>query len=180
MRYRELINEDQPRRIKDAGVLPWIEAAYARPDADELFLHGSNNAFDRFKQPNTDWGQLIFATKLTKEYHVPGAALQAEYYGRHLYLLKIGDRKMFSPRNDERAMQIFKDALESNSEKIWDIENKIKYGRIDYQDTHIVVPPAVAAGYNFFRIYEIAMKGDSYGSTSPDMMHIVDRYSSPS
>jgi hypothetical protein len=175
-----LLTEDQPARLHDPDILPWLEAAHARPDAGELYLHGSNRLFDHFNQPDLQIGQLIFSTKLVERYRsldYKRQAFQAEYYGRNLYLLKISYQKLFNPhpRTDQQAAAIFAEAIKGQ----WDYENKVRYGRFDYQDAHLVVPPAVAAGYDFFRIYEVAAQYESYGAAYADMIEIADRYESP-
>ena len=48
------IIEDQPRRDTDPKVIDWINACYARPDVDQLYLHGSNKLFTHFHDPNLD------------------------------------------------------------------------------------------------------------------------------
>ena len=57
-----------------------------------------------------------------------------------------------------------------------DRDSKLKSGRLDYQDTYLVVPPAVEAGYDRFRIYEMSIQGDSHAVAYPEMIEIVDRY----
>lgn len=34
----------------------------------------------------------------------------------------------------------------------WDYERKIEYGRLDYQDLHIIVPVAIEHGFDMFRV----------------------------
>jgi hypothetical protein len=154
----------------------WLQQAYARDDVDELYLHGSDHVFDHFVDPKIDYGRLIFATKLVEQYEhrdVARVGLQAEHYGRNHYLIKIHPQKRFNPyKSDPVAQEIFAAAVADT----WDAENKIKYGRFDYQDAHLVIPPAVAAGYDFFRIYEMAAQGSSYGSAFANMIEIVDRH----
>lgn len=170
--------EGQPRRSTDPGVVEWLNMAYERPDAEELYLHGSDHSFERFRQPNLGYGHLIFFSKLIEPNEFRSATKQAEYYGDHLYLAKLHNRKAFNPYRDPHARRIFADALveDIDGSKVWDYERKIEWGRLDYQDLYLVVPPAVAAGYNFFTVYEIAMRGNSYAVTDPNMVEIVDRY----
>ena len=170
----ETILEDQPRRDSDPNVAPWLDAAYARPDAKELYLHGSDHTFDQFKQPKLEHGHLIFFSKLIDGHHNKARPVQAEYYGHTLYLCKLHGLKPFKPypQIDPQAAAILKDALQTQ----WDYENKVKMGRLDYQDCYEVIPPAVEAGYNFFTIYEISIHGNSYAVTDPSMIDIVGRY----
>lgn len=173
-----LLCEDFPRRETDPEALAWINAALARPDAKELYLHGTNAVFDHFVDPDTSIGRLIFSSKLIEPFsrRGPNEALQAEYYGRNLLLLKVRPTKPFNPnpKADPVAHKILADAVA----ECWDADNKIRYGRFDYQDAHLVVPAAVAAGYDFFRVFEQSIMGDSYGSAYASMIEIVDRYPS--
>lgn len=171
--YWQEITEGQPRRNTDPAVAIWLKSAYARPDANKLYLHGSNQRFEQFRDP-AYVGNLIHFTKLLGENWAAGAPLQAEYYGANLYLVTIHAKKPFRPYSDPQAKAILADGLRRN--KVWDYEQKIKYGRLDYQDQHEVVPQAVAAGYDLFRIYECSIQGDSIGVTRGDMITIVDRY----
>jgi hypothetical protein len=164
--------EDQPRRLHDPGVAAWLDKAYASPNADRLYLHGSNHRFDRFADPNVENGHLIHFTKLTKENWPPGAALQAEYYGANLYLVTIHARKPFRPLNDPAAKAILQQTLEG----AWNSDYKVRWGCFDYQDQYRVIPVAAAAGYDLFRIHECSVQGDSIGVTKGDMITIVDRY----
>ena len=175
-----IINEGHPRRETDAGVVAWLKAAYDRPDAKDLYLHGSDMAFERFHQPKLEYGHLIFFSKLVDWNESNDRVLQAEYYGHHLYLAKLHNRHAFNPLNDPKAHAIFDEALTNDIKgvqwKQWDYETKMQWGRLDYQDLHLVVPQAVAAGYNFFTVYEVSMRGNSYAVTDPAMVEIVARY----
>ncbi len=178
MRWKQIITEDQPRRKHDESITKWIAAAKARPDADELYIHGSRHLFSHFTDPDTSIGKLIFASKLTKESHprYQDEAYQAEYYGPYLYLAKIHFKKMFRPYSDPKSKEIMTAALfHQKDSPVWDFEEKIKWGRLDYQDLHLVVPPAVAAGYDLFRVYEVSISGESYGAIKGSMIEIVDR-----
>jgi len=172
MLINEILNEGSPRRSYDHTVEAWIDAVMARPDANQLYLHGSNHLFERFADPkNPKAGTLLHFTKLTGENRLPGTILQAEYYGKYLYLVKLHYHKPFRPYVDPVAKDIMKTALIG----VWDYDEKIKWGRLDYQDQHLVVPIAVTAGYDFFRIYEVSIQGDSCGVPRGDMVEIVDR-----
>jgi len=164
--------EAHPRRHGDPAIVEWIEAAYARPDADRLYLHGSDHRFERFADPNTDYGHLIHFTKLTGENWHRGSPLQAEYYGAILYLVTIHARKPFRPLNDPDAKAILAETLHG----AWNYEDKVRWGCFDYQDQYRVIPTAVAAGYDLFRVHECSVGGDSIGITSGGMVTIVDRY----
>ena len=172
------IFEGHPGRETDSQVVEWLKAAYQRPDVKDLYLHGSDTAFEKFKQPNLDYGHLIFFSKLVDWNQAK--VLQAEYYGHHLYLAKLHNRHSFNPYSDPKARAILDDALTNDIKgvvsKQWDYETKMQWGRLDYQDLHLVVPKAVAAGYNFFTVYEVSMSGNSYAVTDPAMVEIVARY----
>ena len=118
------------------------------------------------------YGHLIHFTKLTGENWTKGKPLQAEYYGSHLYLVKLHFKKMFRPYSDPVAREIERENLKGQ----YDYEEKVKRGRLDYQDQHLVVPPAVAAGYDCFRIYEVSVRGDSFGVIKSNMVEIVNIY----
>jgi hypothetical protein len=171
MRFIEIF-EDQPRRHSDPTVEPWLKQAMQRPDAKQLYLHGSQKRFEVFNQPTTAYGHLIFGTKLIDEWR-HDKILQAEYYGGYLYLVKFHFKNLFNPYSDPVAKRILTDALTHSD--VWDAEHKIKYGRVDYEDLHLIVPPAVAAGYDAFRVYEVSIRGDSYAVVKPDQVEIVDR-----
>lgn len=177
MRIKEIIrvriNEDQPLRDTDKNVADWLSKARARPDADELYLHGSRESFEEFRQPNLAHGRLIFFSKLINENRWPEETLQAEYYGPKLYLAKLARGKLFSPYRDPESRAIMEKALPLN---VWDREEKIKWGRLDYLDLYHVVPLAVAAGFTRFRVYEVSIRGDSHAVTDPKMVTIIDRY----
>lgn len=164
--------EAQPRRKDDPLVVEWVEDAYARPDANRLYLHGSRHLFERFADPDTSIGKLIHFTKLTGENWPKGNPLQAEYYGPILYLVTIRAKKPFRPLDDPEAKDILSETLRG----VYDYEGKVRWGRIDYQDQHLVVPTAVAAGYDLFRIYECSVCGDSIGVARGNIVTIVDRY----
>jgi uncharacterized DUF497 family protein len=174
-------NADNARRDKDPQAAAWIEAARKRPDAEELFVHGSRKLFSQFTQPNLSIGQLIFFSKLTDPRFSRGV-LQAEYYGDNLYLCKLAPGTPFNPNRDPEAKKILIEALGCEykyvpgepTKGVWDFKNKVEWGRLDYQDTYLVVPPAVEAGYNRFRVYEMSVRTDSHAVTNPDMVEIVD------
>jgi hypothetical protein len=174
-------NADNARRDKDPQAAAWIEAARKRPDAEELFVHGSRKLFSQFTQPNLSIGQLIFFSKLTDPRFSRGV-LQAEYYGDNLYLCKLAPGTPFNPNQDPEAKKILIEALGGEykyvpgepTKGVWDFKNKVEWGRLDYQDTYLVVPPAVEAGYNRFRVYEMSVRTDSHAVTNPDMVEIVD------
>lgn len=165
--------EDHPRRHTDLGVKPWIDHAMQRPDAAILYVHGSQHSIMTFRQPNVSYGQLIFGTKLVDKWR-HNEILQAEYYGPNLHLVKFHFKKLFNPYGDPIAKQLMADAFAKKD--IWDAERKLKYGRVDYQDLYEIVPPAMAAGYDAFRVYECAISGDSFGVTDAKQVEIVDRY----
>ena len=152
----QTLHEGHPRRDTDPEVAKWIQAVYRRSDVDRLYLHGSNHQFERFADPKLEYGQLIHFTKLTGENWLPGRPLQAEYYGAILYLVTVHARQPFRPLNDPKAMAILEESLRGDT---WDYESKVRWGCFDYQDQHKVVPPAVAAGYDLFRVSRMCGAG---------------------
>jgi hypothetical protein len=174
--------EGQPSRQWNPEVVEWIYRAYSRLDLPELYLHGSNARFDAFKQPNLNYGQLIFFSKLSEHPEYETQPLQAEYYGPNLYLVKIAPGKVFSPypvpegepdpHGQRQALAILAQSLPPSG---WDREQKLRWGRLDYQDLHHVVPLAVRYGYKIFRVLEVSMGKESYGVTDPALITIVDR-----
>lgn len=171
MQVAEIL-EDRPRRESDPNVEAWIVRAMQRPDAASLYIHGSNQSFDRFRPPTTH-AHLIFGSKLIEQFR-HGKILQAEYYGSILYLVKFHFKKLFLPYSDPVAKQIMAEAFAAT--EVWDAAAKLKQGRLDYQDLHLVVPPAIKAGYDAFRVFEVSIMGDSYGVTRPELVEIIDRY----
>lgn len=167
MLFREIFEAQ-----RDQSAIKWLEDACSRPDATDLFVHGSPFIFDQFREPDTSKGQLIFTSKLVDDRSRRRLPLQAQYYGDHLYLVTIDAKKPFRPLNDATAREIMSQSL---SFDVWDYESKIKWGRLDYQDTHLVVPVAVKHGYDLFSIYEVSIQGHSYGCAHSGMLTIVDR-----
>ena len=178
---RRLINlveskllEGAPLRERDAAVLDWLQAAYDRPDVADLYLHGSPKVFTQFQQPMWEHGGLIFTSKLVGENRWPMETLQAEYYGHNLYLVKLAVGTPFRPARDPKAGDIFREAMAGCQG--YDCTRKIDEGHLDYEDCHLFVPPAVTAGYDRFRIYEMSMRTHSHAVAHADMVEIVDRY----
>ena len=172
---------------RDPGVVEWLDAARARSDANLLYVHGSNHKFANFQQPDTDIGALVFASKLT--WLSPDRPLQAESYGRNLYLVKIHFKKRFIPNKDPVAKEILSTALDGEYRwewsddgegriyrGVWDFKRKMEYGELDYQDCHRVIPPAVEAGYDFFEVYECSVGDSSVATSDANIVEIVDRY----
>jgi hypothetical protein len=173
MKIRELF-EDHPGRKTDPRVLEWLHYVYARPDMDQLYLHGSRALFNHFKQPNIKHGHLIFMSKLAEHREYETSPVQAEYYGTNLYLLKLAPAKVFDPSyRDRDDRKILAQALPGDS---WDRDNKIQNGRLDYQDLYHVVPLAVQYGYEIFRVFEVSMGKESYGVTNPALITIIERF----
>lgn len=161
--------ESLPIRSHNSNVYKWLEKCLSKKDIKELYLHGSMFDFNKFNQPNTDNGSLIFSSKLSDK---PTKYYQAEYYGSNLYLIKNHYKQIFDPLNDRLAKSIMAETLKD----VWDYENKIRYGRIDYQDCHLIIPPAVSEGYDFFKIYEISIQSYSYGNAKSDTIEIIDKF----
>jgi hypothetical protein len=174
MRIAELLLlEDQPVRNAKPEVLEWLRRAYARPDAKQLYLHGSRARFSTFNQPDVGYGHLIFFSKLAEHPEFERSPLQAEYYGPNLYLATIAAGKVFDPHYvDREDRAIMAQALPADA---WDREQKLQQGRLDYQDLGYVVPVAMRYGFEIFRVFEIAMGKDSYGVTNPALITIVDQ-----
>ena len=180
MRFSEIIYEDAALRDSNPGVVEWLAQARARPDASELYVHGSNHDFAQFREPKWEHGGLIFGSKIVEFNVMPDRALQAEYYGRNLYLVKFHGVKEFRPKRDPKAEAIYLEAMNTQDYmpdwKASQIKRSLEDEMMDYSDTYLFVPPAVAAGYNFFRIYEVAMRGFSWGVAHSNMVEIVDRF----
>jgi hypothetical protein len=152
----------------------YIQSLLKRPDAKELYVHGSREVFTRFRTPDVNGkGQLIFFSQLVEPYLGATRPLQAEYYGEYLYVCKLDKGKPFNPYNDPIAKGILAGALPLTT---YDRENKIKWGRVDYQDLYEIAPPAVKAGYNRFSVYEISMQGvNSVGISDPKLITLITR-----
>jgi hypothetical protein len=134
-------------------------------------VHGSPAQFKQFRQPDLAHGGLIFFSKLLGDART-STALQAEHYGDNLYLCKLDKGTSFEPYTDARAKDIMRTVLVD----VWEYERKLKWGRVDYQDLHLIVPPAIKLGYNRFRVFEQAISGDSHAVAYPKMVHIVDTF----
>lgn len=165
--FRAFIKEDALRPQSRALVQELLK----RPDADQLYIHGSNHWFDRFQLPKL---QVIFFSKLVEPRLGSTRPLQAEYYGRNFYVCKLAAGRPFQPWRDPKAKEILADAL--HADKAWDIDEKVRIGRVDYQDLHAIVPPAVKAGYNRFTVYEISMQLNSHAVSDLSLITLVDRY----
>lgn len=181
MRWQQIISEAYQDETHPE-VAEWLLAATQRADAGELYLHGSRTAFTSFQEPDTAHGRLIHATKLIDKWR-SGKRLQAEYYGHYLYLIRIAPKKRFSPLNDPQAKAILTEALMNDRLRgggpVWDHEAKIRYGRMDWQDAHLVVPRAVDAGYDLFEVFEDSVRSHSYGAAHAGIVEIVDRFEIP-
>ena len=91
-----------------------------------------------------------------------------------MYLIKIHFQKIFRPHSNPEAKEILTKFLSAEHEQVWDYERKIEYGRLDYQDLHIIVPVAIEHGFDMFRVYEISIHAESYGATKASMIEIID------
>lgn len=133
----------------------------------ESFLHGSDKLFSSFRRGGH--GAIYFSDP---QDFVGRGKIQAYAYAKpYLYTVEIVGGKRFDPLNDEKAMEIFKSCLE---EKVWDYKNKIRFGRLDYQDAYLVIPEAEKHGYNLFRVYEVSVQNWSLAVTDPNLIKITN------
>lgn len=121
----------------------WLDKALARPDAQDLYLHGSKlDVFDKFRQPNISQGQLLFFSKLTPNLNLD------DYFGDNLYLCKIAPGKLFDPATDPEAQKLLTRLLGKESGGLFGKKRTV----LRYEDAPNVILPLAELGYNRFRV----------------------------
>jgi len=164
----ESLIEDQAIRTYDSGVIEWIQKALQRPDAIELYLHGSRQEQNVFDPESKTWEHsLLHFSKLTDpRFH--DRPSQAEYYGPRLFLAKLKYKKPFDVRfPDSEAAQMLKEL----------VPNAVTY-RLDYSDIYKIIDPALKRGYDLFVIHEISVGTESYAVPDHKQVQVVDIYDS--
>jgi hypothetical protein len=166
--FKQFLTEYAALRIANPEVMQWLKSHL--PNKEHLYVHGSPHRFTHFRRPNHAYGGLIFFSPLDNRDGL-NRPLQAEYYGHNLYMCRLNKGKTFDPLNDATAKKQYADWLTGD---VWDRENKLKRGRLDYQDLHLIVPMAVKVGYSHFRVFEMAMRDYSEAVAYPHQITIVD------
>lgn len=117
----------------------WLQKALERPDANELFVHGSQQQFLSFSQPQLWRGELIFFSRLSDKINLD------QFYGDTLYLCKIADAPEFNPATDRQASKMLT--------RLGGVFAR-KRSQLEYEDLPHVVPQAVRAGHRRFRVHD--------------------------
>ena len=161
----ESLTEGQPIRSYDPGVIEWLQEAMKRPDADELYLHGSQQEQNVFDPKLKTWEHaLLHFSKLTdpRSHDTPP---QAEYFGHKLWLVKLNYKKPFDVRYPDSEAAMMYDKL---------VPNHYYQHRLSYEDLHEVVPAALERGYDMFVVFEIAVTTESYAVPNYNQVEVVD------
>jgi hypothetical protein len=121
----------------------WLDTVLARPDADSLYLHGSQMMFHEFRKPDYDRGQLVFFTKVAKGMNL------SEYFGANLYLCKLGEGTRFDPETDPAASKVLTKLLGKAPGGLFGKKRIV----LTYDELPLVVPHLHQLGYDRFKVY---------------------------
>lgn len=155
-------------RTYDPGVLEWLQEALSRPDADDLYLHGSRQVQDVFSpEDKRHEHALIHFSKLTDP-RFQDVPFQAEYYGPKLFLCKLSYTKPFDVRYPRKEpAQMHKELVPRGSQY-----------KLDYGDIYHIIEPALAKGYDMFVVWEVAARTESYAVPEANQVQVIDTYDS--
>lgn len=160
--------EDQAIRTYDSGVIEWIQEALQRPDADQLYLHGSRQEQDVFDPKSKSHKlALLHFSKLTDPWFAKrNVPYQAEYYGPKLWLVKLNFKKPFDVRYpDSEAAQMQDELVPNHSQH-----------RMNYEELYEITGPALERGYDMFVVFERAAGTESYAVPDHKQVQVVDIY----
>ena len=163
------LSEGAAIRTYDPGVLEWLQEALSRPDADDLYLHGSRQVQDVFSpEDKRHEHALIHFSKLTDP-RFRDIPFQAEYYGPKLLLCKLNYNKPFDVRYPNR------EAARMHRELV---PHEVSQYRLDYGDIYHIIEPALAKGYDIFVVWEVAASTESYAVPDANQVQVIDTYDS--
>jgi hypothetical protein len=116
----------------------WLQKALERSDADELYVHGSQQQFLSFNQPQLWRGELIFFSRLSDKMNLD------QFFGDTLYLCTIADAPKFDPATDPQA-----------SKTLTRLSGMFarKRTRLEFEDLPHLVPQAVRGGHRRFSVH---------------------------
>lgn len=173
MRIRDLTRplfEAAALRTYDPNFASWLEQAKQRPDADELYVHGTFGE-EPGRAPKTHEHQLLHFSKLTDPRFRSGP-IHAEYYGNKIYLAKLRYKKPFDVwRIGSEAQRLADERIEGD----WARQDG-HVRRLDWGSVYDVIEPALQMGYDFFQVYENSVQTDSWAVPSMKQVQIVDKY----
>jgi GNAT superfamily N-acetyltransferase len=165
---KDQFTEDAAIRTYDPGVLEWLQEALSRPDADDLYLHGSSQVQNVFSQEDKRHEHsLLHFSKLTDP-RFKDRPHHAEYYGPKLFLCKLSYSKPFDVRYpDKEPAQMYQELVPRGR----------KY-QLDYGDIYHIIEPALAKGYDMFVVWEVSVNTESYAVPEANQVQVIDTYNS--